>query len=131
MSAADDEHATTLVKLASQFHLTAHKLSDIRTSGDSCALSFIDGVNNLTIDSRFFPTGDFNFHEPSHHDFLAWSFLVYFSLYLPLKKPALDGLEFRVVSTSLTKATRQLKSAQGVSRSITGTSPDPHLTHLY
>ena len=89
------------------------------------------GVNNLTIDSRFFPTGDFNFHEPSHRDFLAWSFLVYFSLYLPLKKPALDGLEFRVVSTSLTKATRQLKSAQGVSGSITGTSSDPHLTHLY
>ena len=120
VSATDDDHANALVKLAPQFHLSAIKVADIRASGDSRALSFIKGVNNLTIDSRFFPVGDFNFHETTHRTFLAWNFLVYFGLFIPAKEAALAGLEFRVVSTSLTKATRQLKTTKGVSRSITG-----------
>jgi hypothetical protein len=127
VSANDDDHAAALVKLAPQFHLSAIKVADIRASGDSRALSFIKGINNLTIDSRLFPAGDFNFHEATHREFLAWTFLVYFSLFIPAKEPALAGLEFRVVSTSLTKATRQLKATKGISRSITGTSLTAHL----
>ena len=72
MSATNDKHANTIVKLAPQFNPTAHKVADIRTSGDPRALSFINGVNNLTTDSHFFPSGDLNYHEPTHRDFLAW-----------------------------------------------------------
>ena len=127
VSANDDDHTAALVKLAPQFHLSAIKVADIRASGDSRALSFIlKGINNLAIDSRLFPAGDFNFHEATYCEFLAWTLLVYFSLFIPAKEPALAGLEFWVVSTSLTKP-RQLKATKGISRSITGTSPTAHL----
>lgn len=99
VSATGDKHANTIVKLAPRCTLTAQKVTDIRISGDPRALSFINGVNNLTIDSRFFPSGDFNYHEPSHRFFLARSFLIFFSLYIPLKDNAFDGLELCVLST--------------------------------
>ena len=48
------------------------------------------------------------------------TFLSFFSLYLPQKTPSLIGLEFRMISTSITKATHCVETAQGVSRSLSG-----------
>ena len=93
VSVNDDDHATALVNLATQFHLSAIKVADICASGDSGALSFNKGINNLIIDSRLFPAGDFNFHEATHRKFLAWKFLIYFSLFILAKETALAGLE--------------------------------------
>ena len=75
----------------------------------------------MSISSDCFPHDHvFNYNESSHREALAWTFLTFFSLYLPLKDPSLQGLEFRIMSTSLTKATRRVASAHGVSRSIIG-----------
>ena len=96
------------------------RIADIRTSTNPRFLSFINGINNLSISSDCFPKGAFNYNEPSHREAFAWTFLTFFSLYLPQFDRSLIGLEFRMLSTSLTKATRRVETAQGVSRSIIG-----------
>ena len=121
ISAADEAHAQLLISTAPKHNLVAMKVSDIRASTNSRFLSFLEGVNNLSISSDCFPHDHvFNYNESSHREALAWTFLTFFSLYLPLKDPSLQGLEFRIMSTSLTKATRRVETAQGVSRSILG-----------
>jgi hypothetical protein len=120
ISALDDAHAADLEKNAPRFRLVAYKLANVRTSGDSRALSFIDGINNLSIDSRFFPTGDFNCHEATHRHVLAWVFLTFFKLWIPLKDASHVGLDFRIINTSLTKASTKLKGGHGATRAITG-----------
>jgi hypothetical protein len=119
ISALDDAHAADLEKHAPRFRLVAYKLANVRASGDSRALSVLDGINNLSIDSRFFPTGDFNCHEASHRHVLAWIFLTFFKLWIPLKDASYAGLDFRIINTSMTKVSTKIKGGHGVTRAIT------------
>ena len=101
------------------------RIADIRTSTNPRFLSFVNGINNLSISSDCFPKGAFSYNKHSHREAFAWTFLTFFSLYLPQFDRSLTGLEFRILSTSLTKATRCVETAQGVSRSIIGMVEPP------
>ena len=121
ISASDESHAQLLISTAPKHNLVAIKVSDIRTSTNSRFLSFLQGVNNLSISSDCFPHDHvFNYNESTHREAFAWTFLTFFSLYLPLRNPSLQGLEFRIMSTSLTKATRRMAASHSISRSIIG-----------
>ena len=72
ISAADEAHAQLLISTAPKHNLIAMKVSDIRTSTNSRFLSFLEGVNNLSISSDCFPHDHvFNYNESSHREALA------------------------------------------------------------